>query len=303
MIDIFANVVLPVFIVAGLGYAAERKLHIPIAPISQTALYVLVPSLIFTSLLQVDFRGGLPLQIAAFGFLSTMVLLALALAVSRLLRMDRPTTSAMMLTTAFPNSANYALPVILFAYGQAGVTIGLLLVSVQSVYATTLALLVASSGKASIGGAIATVFRLPLIYAVIAALVLNLTQVPVPHPLTAALAVPGQAAIPLLLTVLGMQLGTTTKMEEPSRIVVAVVLRLFVGVLVGAALTGILGITGLARQVLIVGSAMPSAVFTIVMASEFDARPRFVTDVVIVSTLVSIATVTVVLTLLSGGIQ
>jgi predicted permease len=61
-----------------------------------------------------------------------------------------------------------------------------------------------------------------------------------------------------------------------------------------------LGIEGVARDVMIVGAAMPTAVFTILTATQFKTRPRFVSDVVVVGTLASIVTVTVVLALLSG---
>jgi predicted permease len=81
---------------------------------------------------------------------------------------------------------------------------------------------------------------------------------------------------------------------------IAVVTRLVIGTLVGWGLVLALGIEGVARDVMIVGAAMPTAVFTILTATQYNARPRFVGDVVVVSTLVSIVTVTVVLAVLSG---
>jgi hypothetical protein len=80
----------------------------------------------------------------------------------------------------------------------------------------------------------------------------------------------------------------------------AVVLRLLVGTVVGWLLAVALGIEGVARDVMVVGAAMPTAVFTILTATQFGARPRFVSDVVVAGTLASIVTVTVVLALLSG---
>lgn len=303
MLSLFVNVVLPVFIVAGIGYMVEKRLHPPIAPLNQLVLYVLMPCLVFTSLLTVDFRSEEPVKITAFAFLMAVAMLAVALVIARAARLDRVTGSALMLTAAFPNLGNYGLSVVLLAYGQEGLAIGVILLAVQSLYGITLAIFIASSGHASLLRSLGEVFRQPMIYAVAAALFFNLTQVPVPGFVSSALALPSQAAIPLMLLVLGMHFAGTSRIEQPGLVSAAVGTRLVIGTLVGWALAFALGIEGVARDVMIVGAAMPTAVFTILTATQFNARPRFVSDVVVVSTLVSIITVTVVLALLSGTLS
>ena len=303
MLTLFVNVVLPVFLVAGLGFIVEKRLHPPIAPFNQVVLYVLMPAFVFTSLLAIDFRSEEPIKITLFAFLLAIAMLAVAFVIARAARLDRPTSSALMLTAAFPNLGNYGLSVVLLAYGHEGVTIGAVLLAVQSLYGITLAIFIASSGHASLLRSLREVFRQPMIYAVAAALFFNLTRVPVPGFVSSALALPSQAAIPLMLLVLGMTFATTSRVEQPRLVSVAAVTRLVIGTLVGWGLTIALGIDGVARDVMIVGAAMPTAVFTILTATQFDARPRFVTDVVVVSTLASIVTVTAVLALLSGTVS
>ncbi len=303
MLSLFVNVVLPVFIVAGIGYVIEKRLHPPIAPLNQLVLYVLMPCLVFTSLLTVDFRSEEPVKITAFAFLMAFAMLAVALVIVRAARLDRVTSSAFMLTAAFPNLGNYGLSVVLLAYGQEGLAIGVILLAVQSLYGLTMAIFIASSGHASLLRSLGEVFRQPMIYAVAAGLFFNLTRVPVPGFISSAIALPSQAAIPLMLLVLGMHFAGTSRIDERRLVSVAVFTRLVIGTLVGWALTVALGIDGVARDVLIVGAAMPTAVFTILTATQFNARPRFVSDVVVASTLVSIVTVTAVLALLSGTLS
>ena len=300
MLSLFVNVVLPVFIVAGLGYVIERRLRLPIAPFNQLVLYVLMPALVFTSLLAVDFRSEAPAKIALFTVLLAVAMLAVAAAIARLASLDRVTSSALMLTAALPNLGNYGLSVVLLAYGQQGLATGIVLLAVQSLYGIPLGIFLASSGSASWSRSLVEVFRQPMIYAVAAALLFNLARIPVPGFLSSALALPSQAAIPLMLLVLGMHFAGTAGIEQRGLVSVAVVTRLVIGTLVGWALVLALGIEGVARAVMIVGAAMPTAVFTILTATQYNARPRFVSDVVVVSTLVSIVTVTVVLALLSG---
>ena len=205
-----------------------------------------------------------------------------------------------MLTAALPNLGNYGLSVVLLAYGQEGLATGIVLLAVQSLYGIPLGIFLASSGSASWSRSLVEVFRQPMIYAVAAALVFNLARIPVPGFVSSALALPSQAAIPLMLLVLGMHFAGTTGIEQRGLVSVAVFTRLVIGTLVGWGLVLALGIEGVARDVMIVGAAMPTAVFTILTATQYNARPRFVGDVVVVSTLVSIVTVTVVLALLSG---
>ena len=300
MLTIFANVVLPVFLVAGLGYLLKRRLDVPVPPLNQTVLYVLMPAFIFTSLLPVDFRSEEPLRITAFAFLLALVMLLIGFAVARAARLDRPTANALALTAALPNLGNYGLSVVLLAFGQPGLAAGTLLLAVQMLYGLALAVFVASSGSAPLGRALAEVLRQPVIYAVAAALALNLTGIAPPQFVMSALALPSQAAIPVMLIVLGMNVATTSGVERPGLVALATFVRLVVGTLVGWLLAVALGIEGVARDVMVVGAAMPTAVFTILTATQFDARPKFVSDVVVVSTLASILTVTAVLALLSG---
>lgn len=301
MLTIFVNVVLPVFLVAGLGYLLKRRLDLQIAPLNQTVLYVLMPAFIFTSLLPVDFRSEEPLRITAFAFLLAVVMLVIGFAVARAMRLDRPTANALALTAALPNLGNYGLSVVLLAFGQPGLAAGTLLLAVQMLYGLALAVFVASSGSAPLGRAVSEVFRQPTIYAVAAALALNLAGVAPPEFVMSALTLPSQAAIPVMLIVLGMNVAGSSGIERPALVGLAAFVRLVVGTLVGWLLAVALGIEGVTRDVMIVGAAMPTAVFTILTATQFDARPKFVSDVVVVSTLASIATVTVVLALLSGS--
>lgn len=303
MLGIFVSVVLPVFIVAGFGFLLERRFRMPILPVNQVVLYVLMPCFIFVSLLPIDLTSDEPLRIGAFAVLSAGVMLAVAVAIARALRLDRITTSALMLTAAFPNVGNYGLSVLLLAYGEEGVRFGTILLAVQMLFGLTLAVFIASSGSSPMSRSLAEVAKQPAFYAVAAALVLGAADVTIPKFITDAIALPAQAAIPVMLLVLGMQISGTERIEAPRLVSLAIATRLALGTLVGVGLAIALGISGVARDVMIVGSAMPTAVFTILTATQFGARPRFVSDVVVAGTLASIVTVTAVLAALSGELS
>jgi malate permease and related proteins len=74
--------------------------------------------------------------------------------------------------------------------------------------------------------------------------------------------------------------------------------RLIGGAAVAYPVTLLLGLEGVAQQTIIAVSAMPTAVFTTILATEFRAEPRFVTSAVISSTVLSLLTLTVIITVL-----
>jgi predicted permease len=97
----------------------------------------------------------------------------------------------------------------------------------------------------------------------------------------------GDAAIPVMLLVLGMQFERHTKPEHPVAVGTAVGLSLLVAPMMAFALATALGIVGAARQAAMLEASMPAAVATTVLALEFDLDANFSTSVVLFSTLLS----------------
>jgi len=76
------------------------------------------------------------------------------------------------------------------------------------------------------------------------------------------------------------------------------ILRLIVAPALAALLAGLVGLEGLARDVTVLESAMPTAVITTILATEFDSDPPFAALCVLVTTLASLLTLTILLNLL-----
>jgi malate permease and related proteins len=72
----------------------------------------------------------------------------------------------------------------------------------------------------------------------------------------------------------------------------AVALSLLVAPMVAMGLAHLFGLTGPARQAMVVLSSMPVAVVTTILALEFELAPDFVTSAVFISTLASPLTLT-----------
>jgi hypothetical protein len=111
----------------------------------------------------------------------------------------------------------------------------------------------------------------------------------------------GDAALPMMILVLGMQLERASFPERPRVVAVAVTLSLAVAPVVALAMASLLGLAGPARQAAVLQASMPTAVVTTILALEYDVMPAFVTSVVLLATLLSPLTLTVLIAYLQGS--
>src|SRR5205814_9593684 len=120
--------------------------------------------------------------------------------------------------------------------------------------------------------------------AVIAAAVAMLMRVALPLAVMRPVGMLSDAALPVMLLVMGMQLERAVMPRDPRAVAVAVLLSLAGGPVAGVAISTLFGLYGPARQAAILLASMPAAVVTTVLALEFDLDPSFATTLVFVST-------------------
>ena len=103
-----------------------------------------------------------------------------------------------------------------------------------------------------------------------------------------------------MLILLGMQLTNVRWNGLTRALSLAAGMRLVVSPLLALGLAYAFGLSGPLYQASVLQSAMPSAVMTTMLATEFDTEPTFVTTVVTVTTLLSPLTVTPILAILGA---
>lgn len=298
LLEIFAGNILPIFVLAGVGFLLVRHLGADVQTVSRMVLYALAPCLIFdllvTSRISTEEFG----QLALFAFSTIVGIGVIAWLATRVLRLGRTTASAFIVVVMFANGGNFGLPLTLFAFGQEALARATVYFVVSVVMTYTIGIYLASSGRSSGGAALLSVLKVPTIYAAIAAVLLIVSGVVPPPIVMRPIRLLGNAAIPVMLLVLGMQLERAVKPERPRLVALAVGLRLIVSALIGLFLAPVLGLDGFARQGGIIQTAMPVAVVTTILAVEFQVEPAFVTSVVFLSTILSPLTLTPLIALL-----
>ena len=302
IVSAFVEVLLPILVVVACGYALRRVFPIDLRSLNHVSMYVLSPALIFTTLARIEVAGDEALRIAAASTLVIVLIGAITYICARPLRLDQATLSALLLSTMFMNAGNYGLPTTRFAFGEDGLQRALLFFIPQTILAQVLAVPIASMARGARGNPLLQVLKMPQTYAAIAGLlarVVGLNLAGEGHDVITALfrgvALMSDAALPLLLLLLGMQLAQGAAVERPRLTTLAVALRRLVSPLLAFGLAWLLGLSDLSMRVVVLEASMPTAVNMVLYSLEFDAHPGFVAGVVIVSTLLSLATLTLLL--------
>jgi malate permease and related proteins len=299
LLQIAYNIVLPVFIIAGIAGLTDRTIQIDPRSLSRLIVYLFTPFLVLSGIYKSDLSGSETGQLVFVALVSSVLVALFAWIVARASGFDHRMESAFMLSAALINAGNYGLPLNKFAFGDEGQSRAVIFFAATTVISNTLGVFLASRGSVSTRSALANVFKVPLLYAAVIGFIINAAKIDVPLPLDRSITLLGDASVPAMLVVLGVQLSRATIRGRIRPILMASGVRLIVSPLIALGLAILLGITGLTRQVILTESAMPTAVISGVLAAEFGADSEFVTATILVSTLMSIVSLSVLLALIT----
>jgi len=295
LLGIFANDVLPVFLIAAVGFALARLRGADVRTLSKITFNALSPCLVFHLVVTSPIGAADFARMTALAVVTIAGIGLIARAITLPLRLDRGLATAFLIVVMFSNSGNYGLPVVLFAFGGTALAHATVYFVVNAAAAYTVGVLLASAGKRPVREAVTGLARIPAVGAVLAAAVVKAAGVTLPLPVLRPIEMLSAAAIPVMVLVLGMQLERGARPSRPLLVGLAALLSLVVMPLLASAASAALGLAGPARQAAILQSGMPSAVLTTILALEFEVAPSFVTSCVTLSTLLSPLTVTLLI--------
>ena len=292
LFSILSSDILPIFLIAGAGYLLSRYVGTNVKTLAHVVFYALLPCLVFRLLVTSGQTGP---ELGRMALLAAVLIGAmgvLGFVVATALRLGRVDLRVFLLVVMFSNSGNYGLPVVQFAFGADALAHATVFFLTGSVLTYTVGALVAAGGRLGFLAAVARVARMPAIYGVLLAVPVFVTGTPVPDALMRPVRLLSDAALPLMMLVLGMQLERATRPRRPLVVALSVALSLVAAPLVALGVTSLLGVSGPARQAAVTLSSMPVAVTTTILALEFDLDPDFATSAVFLSTILSPLTLT-----------
>jgi malate permease and related proteins len=291
---IFYNNILPIFIAAGGGFVLGRTLHPDLRSTSRLAFYLFSPCLVFASITGSKLSGTDFGHIAGYTLLIIVIMTGVTLLCGLALRLDRRLLASLIVACVFVNGGNYGLALTKFAFGDEALARAVIYYTFSTLAVYTLGVVVASWGQRPLGSVLRHGLTLPTSYALVGAGLVRLSGLSLPLPAERAVTLLSQAAVPVMLVILGLQMAQTRAWPRArlALILVASFLQLVVAPLLGLGLARVLGLTGPTYQAAIIETAMPTAVITTILAVEYDLDSAFVTATVLLSTLLSPLTLT-----------
>lgn len=291
------EVILPVALVASVGVALSRSFHLEPDTVGKINLYGLTPALAFNSVMTTQVSGGQAAHLV-IGYLVVSLAVGL-IALLAALPYDGKTRRGVIACVVIGNNGNFGLPIALLALGQEGLdqAVVLFLISLVVMFIIGPALLGAHKGLL---GAMLTVVKLPVTWALVLALVIRLSGFTLPVGITRGVELLAGAAVPMVLLALGIQLGQSQRIHFTRPVLTAVGLRVFVLPLLALGLGVAIGLRGLELSSLILACSMPTAVNVFMIAREYGSDPETAASAVALSTVVSLGTIAVAVALLPG---
>lgn len=298
LVQILVHDIAPILVVIGLGYVFTRRTQPELRAVSRLTFYVLSPALVFTSLAESNVAGDELLKISGFVTLMVIIMGVIALGAARALRLQSRQLAGFLLAAMFVNGGNYGLGINRLAFGPEVEARAVIYFVTSSILVYTVGVAVASGFAGGWRGTLKQLVTLPHVYAMLLALLVRVAGWTVPQPIMDGVQLPAQAAIPMMLLLLGAQLAYASVGDFWKPALAGSILRLMVAPLVAVVAAAVLGLSGPARQATILQASMPAAVINTILAAEYNSEPRLVTGTVVISTLISPFTLTILIALL-----
>jgi predicted permease len=294
----FANNILPILLIGGSGFALGKTLHIDARSLGRVVFYVFSPVLIFNLLLQNRLKINEAVGVIVLTICTIAVMGLITYALGTFFKLERPAMTSILITTMFANTGNYGLPLVAFAFGEEALSYAGIYFVTTTLLFYTVGVLIASLGHMSLKDAAFGLLKIPTLYAVLVAVLMNTFSIQLPGPVARAVDLAAGGTIPLMLILLGVELTRVELTGSARAMQLSVGLRLLVAPMIALLLTALFGISGPAWQGSVTEASMPSMVSATVLATEYQLDSKLVTAIVFISTLLSPLTLTPLLVFL-----
>tara|TARA_B100000686_G_scaffold224893_1_gene232051 strand:- start:6332 stop:7231 length:900 start_codon:yes stop_codon:yes gene_type:complete len=282
------DVLFPVFFIIGIGYYIGKKdPKFNTQFITNLAGTIGTPAMIFYTIT----TTGVTLEIFIEYFIYAVVILGAFAAVGFFFLIFLKKDPITELPPLFlPNTGNMGVPICLFAYGTAGLGVASAIASVIILFHFTIGILLASK-KFSL----TILIKNGPIYGIIAAVLFLYFDWDVPGYLENTTFLLTYTTIFLVLMALGVAL-TRLKVVSWTHAAILGAVRVILGPIIGFALINFLGLTGFMAGVLLIQSAMPSAILTYLVGSMYSNKRAVdnIASIIVSSTLMSFITIPIV---------
>ncbi len=290
--EILISAVLPIALVALVGIWVGHVFALERQTLAKLSIYALVPALVLHSLAKTTLAFGNAIAILLTFVIHTSLLYLLAVILGNFLKFSSDQKKSLIATTIFANVGNMGLPFVLFSLGEEGLERAIVyLVGVSLMSASVFPIVLKGEGVLK---GLRYTLCLPVLWAAIAGIFLQGSGTAMPLPIERGVTLLSEGAIPVALLMLGIQLSETPFVCGRYELMGSG-LRLVISPLIAFNIASLVGLTGIDRQVVVLQSAMPVAVNSLIWVTELGGDTVRVARTIVVSTLFSLGTLPIVL--------
>jgi len=298
---IFINILLPIFILAAVGFLARRKLKLDSRTLSKLNIYIFVPAVIFIKIYSTEVTLEFFKTVLIYIMAMQVLMMLIGEIISRVNHYPRSIKKAFCNSLLFFNSGNYGLPLseLLFKGDPVATTAQVFIILIQNLATNTFGVFQSSTGNSSNKEALKNVLIMPAIYVLFVVIVVKTFRLTVPEQILVPIQYVADGFIGIAIITLGAQLAEITVGIKIKDVLISTVIRLAIAPVIGFFIVTLLGVKGVLAQSLILGVSTPAAVNTAILAKEFDNEPEYASQIVLVSTVLSSVTVPIVIFLVT----
>ncbi|MEA4860035.1 MAG: AEC family transporter [Sphaerochaeta sp.] len=276
---------LPILLVVLGGFLLSGVYSIKVEDLVKIVSDFFLPALVFISLVQTDLSGAAIADMAKASALVCILLFGVSFAWAKIFKQDVRSTVPPLV---FMNSGFLGIPLMKLWGGLEAMNLILIYDQVQGIFMFTLGILVITGGFSK--KSLLSMLHSPILWSVFLGFFARLISLNLPMALVNTFTFAGEAASPLAAFTLGVSIRKI-KFTFSWSLIGALLLRFVGGYAIGYLAALAFGLSGMARTVVIVSTALPSAVFTSVLPLRYNLPNQFASTMVLTSTLLGMLTI------------
>ena len=288
LIERILDIILPVFIIIGLGYVYARvrgnAARTDISAVNRISMEILCPLLVFTALAGKDFDGAHNGLLIGAGMLICLGSGLLAWPVARLCGYD---VRSFVPPIMYNNCGNMGLPLAVLAFGREALPAAVALFMAANLVYFTLGIKIIAHGREASPRTSFKLLASPMMLAMMIGLGFSALHISLPPALFIALKMAGDASIPLMLFALGVRMLDVSFKSWHIGLAGAIVCPVG-GLLVAWLLDNALQLSAVQRGQMYLFAALPPAVFCFMIAEQYRQEPEKVAAIVLLGNLAAV---------------
>lgn len=297
LLSIFVTILLPIFIIIGIGTLLHKQFHFDMNTLAKLNLYYLVPGLVFIRLYETNLTVHLFFIVFILVVCYHITLWFISFVVSYFLKFKRSMRSAFTNSVLYYNSGNYGVSVndLVFRQDPLAMSIQIIILTLQNLLIYSFGIFSVQANKIGKLKAFFSHLKMPVTYAMLIGLAFSFFNIQLPQFLYTAGSYIANSLIGIALLTLGAQVAQLRFSKNLLTVYLSVFMRLMLGPSLALLIIFMMNIDGTLAKAFFIASAMPTSVTTSIIAQEYQNEAEFSAQAVLASTMFSMITVTIVI--------